>query len=86
ARALLDVHRLRIAAKTFGIIKIDASDQAIALQFEKNPPVDPARIIALIQKHRHVKLAGQDKLRISQSHAEVKQRVQLIRSLMAELH
>jgi transcription-repair coupling factor (superfamily II helicase) len=86
ARALLDVHRLRIAAKTFGIIKIDASDQAIALQFEKNPPVDPARIIALIQKHRHVKLAGQDKLRISQSHAEVKQRVQLIRNLMAELH
>lgn len=86
ARTLLDVHRLRITAKTLGIIKIDASEQAIAWQFEKNPPIDPARIIALIQKHQYIKLAGPDRLRINQSRTDVRQRVQWIRSLMAELH
>lgn len=85
ARALLDVHRLRVNAKALGIVKIDASEEAIVLQFDKNPPIDPARIIALVQKNRHVKLAGQDRLRVHPSHPDVKQRVQLLRSLMAEL-
>jgi hypothetical protein len=31
-------------------------------QFEPNPPIEPMRIINLIQKDRNYKLAGQDKL------------------------
>ena len=84
-RALLDVHRLRIASKSFGIQKIDASDAAIVVQFEKNAPVDPAKVIALIQRNRHVKLAGQDKLRMTQSAATAEERAKLIRQLLREL-
>lgn len=65
AKALIETHRLRIAAKPAGIIKIDAHNDSALLQFEPNPPIDAMRIIELIQKNRHIKLNGQDKLRIT---------------------
>ncbi len=47
--ALLDCHRLRIAAKPLGIVKVDASSDAIVIQFVPNPPIDPMKIISMIQ-------------------------------------
>src|SRR5476649_1080347 len=47
-KALIETHRLRIAAKTVGIIKIDAHGEAATLQFMAKPPIDPMRIIELI--------------------------------------
>lgn len=85
ARALLDTHRLRILAKPMGVLKIDASDEAIALQFDKHAAIDPAKVIALIQRNRHVKLAGQDRLRMTQSATGLIDRVRLVRSLLADL-
>ncbi|KAG0162516.1 hypothetical protein DFQ30_001872 [Apophysomyces sp. BC1015] len=64
AQALIETHRLRLAAKPLGILKIDAAESAIRLQFVPNPPIDAMRIIEMVQKHRHIQLAGQDKLRI----------------------
>ena len=63
ARALLDTHRLRLAAKTLGIMKVDASADSILLQFVPQPPIDPGRIIQLIQTRRDIKLAGENRLR-----------------------
>ncbi len=63
ARALLDTHRLRLAAKALGILKVDASGDAILLQFVAQPPIDPGRIIQLIQSRRDLKLAGENRLR-----------------------
>jgi len=63
ARALLDTHRLRLAAKALGIMKVDASSDAILLQFVAQPPIDPGRIIQLIQTRRDLKLAGENRLR-----------------------
>ena len=85
ARALLDTHRLRILAKPMGVLKIDASDEAITLQFDKQAPIEPAKVIALIQRNRHVKLAGQDKLRMTQSAGPLIDRVRLVRALLADL-
>lgn len=65
AKALIETHRLRIAAKSIGIVKIDAHTDSALLQFIPNPPIDAMRIIELIQKNRHIKLNGQDKLRIT---------------------
>src|SRR5512145_1926950 len=45
AQTLLDSHRLRIAAKPLGISKVDASSEAIVIQFAPNPPIDPMKII-----------------------------------------
>ncbi len=63
ARALLDTHRLRLAARPLGILKVDASSDSILLQFVPQPPIDPGRIIQLIQTRRDIKLAGENRLR-----------------------
>jgi transcription-repair coupling factor (superfamily II helicase) len=85
AQTLLDSHRLRIAAKPLGICKVDASDEAIQIQFIPNPPVDPMKIITLIQSKRHIKMTGQDKLRIELKHPDLNQRVLAIRNFFNEL-
>jgi transcription-repair coupling factor (superfamily II helicase) len=84
-RTLLDCHRLRLLGKPLGIAKIDASDAAIQLQFVPNPPIEPVRIISLIQKKRNYRLAGQDRLRIEVATPDLKARVAEIRRVFAEL-
>ncbi len=73
AQTLLDSHRLRILAKPLGISKVDASSEAIVMQFVPNPPIDPMKIITLIQSKRHIKMAGQDKLRIELKYGDLQQ-------------
>jgi transcription-repair coupling factor (superfamily II helicase) len=85
ARALIETHRLRIAAKPLGIVKIDAHAESALLQFEPNPPVDAMRIIELIQKNRHIKLNGQDKLRITTAMPDLASRVQQLKSTLRSL-
>ncbi|HEU0219897.1 MAG TPA: transcription-repair coupling factor [Gallionella sp.] len=86
AQTLLDSHRLRILAKPLGISKVDASSEAIQIQFVPNPPIDPMKIITLIQSKRHIKMSGQDKLRIELKYGDLHQRVLAIRNFFAELH
>ncbi len=68
-----------------GIIKIDAHAESALLQFEPKPPIDPMRIIELIQKNRQVKLSGQDKLRISASMPDLAARVSQVKSTIRAL-
>jgi transcription-repair coupling factor (superfamily II helicase) len=85
AKALVETHRLRIAAKTVGIIKIDAHSEAANLQFMPKPPIDPMRIIHLIQNQRHIKLNGQDKLKISANMPDLAARVNQIKTAIKQL-
>jgi transcription-repair coupling factor (superfamily II helicase) len=85
AQTLLDSHRLRILAKPLGIAKLDASSDAISIQFVQNPPIDPMKIITLIQSRRYIKMAGQDRLRIELKHEDLNQRVLAIRNFFGEL-
>jgi transcription-repair coupling factor (superfamily II helicase) len=85
AQTLLDSHRLRILAKPLGISKVDASGEAIQIQFIPNPPIDPLRVLHLIQAKRHYKLSGQDKLRIELKYGDLNQRVLAIKSFFNEL-
>ena len=84
-KALIETHRLRIAAKEVGIVKIDAHGEAASLQFMEQPPIDPIRIITLIQKNRHIKLAGQDKLRITASMPDLATRVTQVKHTIKQL-
>ena len=84
-RVLIDSHRLRIHSKPLGITRIDASDNAIQLQFIPNPPIEPMKIIKLIQTRRNYKLAGPDRLRIDVKIPELKARVAEIRKVFSEL-
>ncbi len=85
ARALLDCHRLRITAKPLGIIRIDASTDGIQVQFLPNPPIDPIKIIQLIQSGREYSLSGQDRLKIQVQIDDVNQRVIRVKELMQKL-
>ena len=46
---------------------------------------DALKIIELVQKNRHIKLAGNDKLRIERDTPEPKDRAQLIRDVLRSL-
>jgi transcription-repair coupling factor (superfamily II helicase) len=84
-QTLFDVHRLRVLAKPYGVMKIDAAPSLMVISFRPNPPVDSMRIIELVQKNRHIKLAGNDKLRIERQTPEPKDRAQLIRDVLRSL-
>ncbi len=84
-QTLFDVHRLRVLAKPYGVTKIDAAPQLTVISFRANPPVDALKIIELVQKNRHIKLAGNDKLRIERAVAEPKERAQLVREVLRAL-
>lgn len=64
AQILLSTHKLRLMAEPLGILKIDASEKQVSIQFSAKPSIDPLRIIQLVQERRDIKLAGQDKLRM----------------------
>ncbi|WP_338859802.1 transcription-repair coupling factor [Mycetohabitans rhizoxinica] len=85
AQALIETHRLRLAAKPLGIIKIDAAESAIGLQFVPNPPIDAMRIIEMVQQHRHIKLAGQDKLRIELHSPDLASRIATVKETLRAL-
>jgi transcription-repair coupling factor (superfamily II helicase) len=85
ARALLECHRLRILGKPLGLARIDASESAIQLQFVPKPPIEPAKVLALVHRKKHYRLAGQDRLRIELKLPDVKARVAAVREAFGEL-
>jgi transcription-repair coupling factor (superfamily II helicase) len=85
AQTLIDVHRLRVLARPYGVVKVDAAPTVIHITFKPNPPIEPLAIIQLVQKNKHIKLAGNDKLRIEKSLVEVKDRAQMVRDVLRAL-
>src|SRR5262249_7958843 len=58
AQALIESHRLRILAHPLGVVRVDAAETHVQIQFGPHPAVDPGRVIELVQKSRGWKLAG----------------------------
>ncbi|MCS4510571.1 transcription-repair coupling factor [Xylophilus ampelinus] len=85
AQTLIDVHRLRVLAKPYGVVKVDAAPGVTSITFRANPPVESMRIIELIQKNKHIKLAGNEKLRIERALPEAKDRAQMVRDILRSL-
>ena len=65
-QSLVATHRLRLLAKPLCVHKLDATTDQITVhfgpEFARLAPIEPIKIINLIQKNRNYKLAGQDKL------------------------
>ena len=85
AQTLIDVHRLRVIARPYGVVKVDAAPGVINITFKKDPPIDSMAIMHLIQKNRHIKLAGNDKLRIERELPDAKDRAQMVRDVLRSL-
>ena len=85
AQTLIDVHRLRVIAKPYGVVKVDAAPGITTITFRKEAPVDPMRIVDLIRKHRHIKLVGNEKLRIERELLEPRDRAHMVRDVLRSL-
>ncbi len=85
AQALIESHRLRIAARVLGVARIDAGGDAIVLQFIDQPPLDGTRFMQLLQRQRHWKLSGPGKLRAQTPSAGLAPRVQTVKELLQTL-
>ena len=85
AKVLLETHRLRIAAKALGIVRIDAGPDAIVLQFIPRPPIDPVKIIELVQNRKGARFAGQDRIRIEIRSPDQPARSGVVRELLRAL-
>ncbi|UCH49699.1 MAG: transcription-repair coupling factor [Betaproteobacteria bacterium] len=84
-KALIESHRLRIAAKQLGIVRIDASAETITVQFMPEAPVDPGKIIDLVQSRADTRFAGPERLRVETSTSDLQSRGATIRELLAHL-
>lgn len=85
AQTLIDVHRLRVLSQPYGVTKVDASPGVITITFKKDPPIDAMKIIALIQKNKHIRLAGNEKLRIERALPEAADRAKMVRDVLRNL-
>ena len=85
ARHLLETHRLRLLAQPLGVARLDAGAGGVQIQFAADAPVDPARLIQLIQGSRGYRLAGQDRLRIEAILPTVGERVALVKQVFQAL-
>ena len=85
AHTLLALHRLRLETKPFGIARLNVGPDGANIQFEPNPPIDPLKLIKLIQTKREYKLAGQDRLKIAKDCPTLEKRVELVKNLLREI-
>ncbi len=85
AQTLIDVHRLRVISQPYGVLKVDAAPGIITITFKKDPPIDAMKIIALIQKNKHIRLAGNEKLRIERALPDAADRAKMVRDVLRNL-
>ena len=84
-KALVESHRLRIAAKRLGIVRIDASAETITIQFMPEATVDPGKMIELVQSRDDTRFAGPERLRVEANTEDLQSRSVTIRNLLGKL-
>ena len=86
AKALLQCHEVRLAARALGVQSVDATHEAVQLQFIKNPPLDGGKVIEFIRKKgRAARLAGPDRLRVEAKLAAWPERAQAVKDILVQL-
>ncbi|TVO53233.1 transcription-repair coupling factor [Denitromonas halophila] len=80
--ALLETHRLRVMLKDMDVVKLDVSESQLSIQFGVAAPIDPMKVIGLIQKDRNTRMAGQDRLICKILAPTVKQRAAAVKELL----
>ena len=86
ARALLECHRVRTAARPLGVARVDATHEAVQLQFIKNPPLEAGTVLDFIRrKGRQARLAGPDKLRVEQKMPAWQERALAVQEILKQL-
>lgn len=79
---LLESHRLRLLAKALDIVSVEANKQFMVLTFGQHTPIEPAHLIALMQKEKNWRMVGADKLRIDAPNEEIEARMAALRQVL----
>lgn len=83
---LFRITELKLIAQKLGIQKIDGTATGGRIEFKDKPNIDPARIIALIQKQPNVyKLEGPKRLRFIMAQQAANERIANVTALLASL-
>jgi len=85
ARSLLESHNLRILGRPLGVARMDATSETIQIQFTPHPPIDPKKVLTLVQKRKGWKLAGPTKLRVERVTANLAERASAARDVLESL-
>src|SRR3954470_24402767 len=86
ARALMHCHEVRLAARPLGVLRVDATHEAVQLTFVKNPPLDSSKVIAFVQKRgRGARLAGPDRLRVDVKLPAWDERAKAVKDILLHL-
>jgi transcription-repair coupling factor (superfamily II helicase) len=84
-QALIACHRLRLLAKARGVVKIDAAPERTTVQFVKQPPFDPGKLILEVQRDGRTRFAGPDRVRLERAAPTLDERVALVREFLNRL-
>src|SRR3989454_791550 len=85
ARALLECHQVRLAARPLGVSRVDATHEAVQLQFVKNPPLDGARVIEFVRGRRNARLVGPERIRVEAKLPAWPERAQAVKEILHSL-
>ena len=86
AKTLFSVTRVKLIAQALGVKKLDLNAKGGRIIFDKEPNIDPMKVITLIQKRPWMfKLDGQDKLRFEVELPTVDEREEWVVKLMGEI-
>ena len=67
------------------LARVDATHETALLQFVKHPPIDGAKIIALVQRRKDLRLSGPERLRMEATMPAWADRAQAVRELLLQL-
>ncbi|CAM4387492.1 MAG: Transcription-repair-coupling factor [Legionellaceae bacterium] len=83
---LLEITLLKLKAKPLGIRKIEANIKGGRIDFEKNPTIDPLKLIQLLQQQPQLyKLENQEKLRFIWDNPNAEQKITHLHNLLDQL-
>jgi transcription-repair coupling factor (superfamily II helicase) len=85
ARALLECHQVRVAARPLGVSRVDATHEAVQLQFVKNPPLDGAKVIEFVRGRRNARLVGPERIRVEAKLPAWPERAQAVKEILHQL-
>ena len=67
------------------MIKVDASESAVVLQFNPKADIEPIKLINLLQRDKRCRMSGPDKLRVNVAMIDINQRTDFIKQLFKAL-
>jgi transcription-repair coupling factor (superfamily II helicase) len=74
-----------MSTRAYGVLRLDVSGEGMSVQFVPNPPVDPGKIIQLIQGKAGYRLAGPDRLKLATPLPDLARRLGAVTAFLAAL-